>query len=219
VLLSIWTASAAHVASAQEPGTGFEAGLRVGFALPLGDALGGVGGGEDGNDLDRVIEGAIPIWVDLGYRVLPELFVGLYGQYGFGFSGTDRCDGSAEADCPSSTMRLGLQLHYHPLLESGANPWVGLGFGYEWLTFGVESGQDAISFTLRGFELLNLQAGLDFEVTESFHLGPAISFSLGQYSEASSDCSGYFVDQCMVPEFEAALHEWLMLGVRGAYAP
>jgi hypothetical protein len=219
LLISICTASAAHVASAQDPGTGFEAGLRVGYAVPLGDAA---GGDDDDNGLDRAIEGAVPIWIDLGYWVLPELFVGLYGQYGFGFVGDmfgNACDDNPEADCSAATMRLGLQLHYHPVPKSPANPWLGLGLGYEWLSFGGSEGDDEISVSVHGFELLNLQAGLDFKVTDNFYLGPALSFSLGQYSEISFDCSG--ANTCPDnPEIEEkAVHEWLMLAVRGAYAP
>jgi hypothetical protein len=216
VLVVICTA---RMAAAQEPGTGFEGGLRVGYAVPLGQA---VGGDDDDNDLDRAIAGAIPIWADLGYRVIPELFVGLYGQYGFGFIGDelgDGCDSSDQVDCSASTLRLGLQLHYHPVPESVANPWVGLGFGYEWLTFGIEGGDSKVSFTAHGFELLNLQAGLDFKVTDNFYLGPALSFSFGQYSRISADCSGDAECSDNPDIEEKAIHEWLMLAVRGAYAP
>jgi len=213
--------SLARTASAQDPGTGFEAGLRVGYAVPLGNL---VGGDDDDRGLDNAIKGALPIWADLGYRVLPELFLGLYGQYGFGFSGHmfgDACDDNPEPDCSASSLRLGLEVHYHPVPESVANPWVGLGLGYEWLMFAIERGGSGLSFTVHGFELLNLQAGLDFKVTDNFYLGPALSFSLGQYSEVSADCTGGDANDCPEdPEVEeTALHEWLVLALRGAYAP
>jgi len=212
--------STARVVSAQEPATGFEAGLRVGYAVPLGHL---VGGDDDDAALDRAIEGAIPIWVDLGYRVMPELFVGLYGQYGFGFPGDtfgNRCDANPDASCWASMLRLGLEVHYHPVPRSVANPWVGLGLGYEWLTIGIEQSDDELSLTVHGFELLNLQAGLDFKVTDNFYLGPALTFSLGQYSDVSTDCAGDATDCDEDPEIEEkAIHEWLVLAVRGAYAP
>jgi hypothetical protein len=218
--LVLFVLSLARTASAQDPGTGFETGLRVGYAVPLGNI---VGGNDDDRGLDNAIKGAVPIWVDLGYRVLPELFVGLYGQYGFGFSGDTFGDNCEESDtnCSASTLRLGLELHYHPVPKSVANPWVGLGLGYEWLTIGIERGSRELSFTVHGFELLNLQAGLDFKVTDNFYLGPALSFSLGQFSEVSASCSGGDADDCAEdPEIEEkAVHEWLVLAVRGAYAP
>jgi hypothetical protein len=212
--------SAAGQVRAQEPGTGFEAGLRSGYLLPLGKMT-----GDSGEDLDQGISGAIPIWVDIGYRVVPQAFVGVYGQYAFGFMGDQLgpvCDASDQVSCSATTIRIGLQAHYHPIPESLANPWVGLGFGYEWLSFGVEGGGNEVTITGHGFEFANLQAGLDFKVTDNFYLGPALSFSLGQYSDVSADCSGAASMACAsAPEEieDKALHEWLMLSVRGAYAP
>jgi hypothetical protein len=219
-LLALLASSTARVASAQDPGTGFEAGLRVGNAFALGRI---VGGDDEGGDLDRTVEGAVPIWIDLGYRVLPELFVGLYGQYAFGRIGDNfgqRCEVDPDAECPASMVRLGLQVHHHLAPESGTNPWLGLGLGYEWLTFGIEQSDRGLSITTHGFELLNLQAGLDFEVTDDFHLGPALSFSIGEYSGISAECSGVAIDCMEQPEIEeTGVHHWLMLAVRGAYAP
>src|SRR4051812_6830527 len=69
------------VARAQD--TGFEAGLRVEYGIPLGDATGA------GRPLSDGISGQIPLAIDLGYRVIPNLFIGLYAQYGFGFVGDE----------------------------------------------------------------------------------------------------------------------------------
>ena len=211
---------AAGRAHAQEPGTGFEAGLRSGYLLPFGKMT-----GDSDDDLDDGVSGAIPIWVDLGYRVIPPLFVGAYGQYGFGFVGGqlgDLCDANDEVSCTASTIRIGLQAHYHPIPDSLPNPWVGLGFGYEWLSVGAEGNGGSATLTAHGFEFASFQAGLDFKLTDNFYLGPALSFSLGQYGDASGDCSGSATAACAsaptsIPN--KALHEWLMLAVRGAYAP
>lgn len=110
--------------------------------------------------------------------------------------------------------------------KSAANPWVGIGFGYEWLSWSFSATGAEVSFTTHGFELANLMAGLDFEITEHFYLGPALSFSFGQYSEVGVSCSDSANDACEMepgqdgPNIESkALHEWLVLAVRGAYAP
>jgi hypothetical protein len=169
------------------------------------------------------IAGQIPLWLDVGYRALPELFVGAYFQYGFGFMG-DLFDESCDVDgidCSASDVRLGVQVHYHIMPFQSVDPWVGLGLGYEWLTLGAEGGGLETSTTARGFEFANFQAGADFLVGPKAAVGPFISFSLGQYSDASFDCSpatacGGFsgIDGDIENK---ALHEWLVLGVRGDF--
>lgn len=221
LLCLVLTAGHASAASAQsrERGEGFEAGLRTGYGIPLGKAA------DPDGDLSEGVSGKVPIWIDLGYRALPELFVGLYAQYGFGFVGSSleaACD-SPGVDCSTSIVRLGAQLHYHPAPRGSVDPWIGLGFGYEWATWGTEAGGAEVSFSSRGFELLNLQLGLDVPVATNFYIGPAVSFSLGQYDSLAVDCSG--VADCStlsdvdgdIPD--KALHEWLVLGVRATYAP
>ena len=218
--LVAFTIAPLSVASAQAPGTGFEAGLRSGYALSMGKVS-----GDSDDELNDEFSSAVPIWLDVGYRALPELFVGAYGHYAFTFMNGrfgELCE-DPRADCSVSDVRIGVQAHYHPAPESLANPWVGLGFGYEWLAFGLEANGSEASLTLHGFELVHLQAGLDFEVSEHFFLGPVISFSLGQYASASIECSSPVASACdSVPTVgieDTALHEWLTFAVRGAYAP
>jgi hypothetical protein len=201
--------------------TGFEAGLRLGYGIPLGDVTGEGGGG----DLADGIEGQIPIILDVGYRVIPQLFVGLYAQYGFGFVGDvidAACDASSEISCSAHDIRLGIEGHFHFMPGEKLDPWIGLGLGYEWLTLGVEGGGAEVSITASGFEFFNLQAGLDIAASEHFYVGPFLSVSFAQYSDLSVDCSsnnfcdGFGADGDIE---ETAIHEWLMLGVRGAYTP
>src|SRR5438105_4003214 len=51
-------------------------GLRLGYALPMGNLA-------EGAKLGDGISGQIPIWIDAGYMVTPNILLGLYGQYGF----------------------------------------------------------------------------------------------------------------------------------------
>lgn len=62
---------------ADDAASGFEAGLRLGYAVSMGDIV------ED-EALSDGISGHVPLWLDVGYRVTPEVFLGGYGQYGFG---------------------------------------------------------------------------------------------------------------------------------------
>jgi hypothetical protein len=199
--------------------TGFEVGLRLGYGIPLGNTSGN-------EKLSDGIGGQVPIIIDLGYRVIPNLFVGLYGQYGFSWVGgnvSDACDMSSEISCSAHDIRLGVEAQFHFLPRQKLDPWVGLGVGYEWMGISVEGGGVKVSMTPHGFEFVNLQAGLDILVAEHFYLGPFLSLSIAQYSDMSVDCSAGSV---LCNQFGAggtiqdkALHEWLMLGVRGAFAP
>ncbi|HEY6556793.1 MAG TPA: hypothetical protein VI072_05955 [Polyangiaceae bacterium] len=181
----------------------FFIGLRLGYGIPLGT----VDGVTDGK-LSDFASGQIPIWIDLAYRVTPNILVGLYASYGFAIMG-DFCD---EGDCSGADIRFGLQGQYHLSPGESFNPWFGLGIGYEIFDYSLES-EDGSSQegSLKGFEFVNLQAGGDFKLSDSVGIGPFVSFSLGQYSTVG------FGDQSESLD-EKALHEWLTLGVRGAFS-
>lgn len=223
--LASWLGLAAAVcvfsSVARAEDTGFEAGLRVGYGIPMGDV-------DDDGKLSDIIGGQIPLILDIGYRVTPNLFVGLYGQYGFGWVGGDTstaCDSSSEVSCSAQDIRLGIEAQFHFLPRQKLDPWIGLGIGYEWMGVSIEGGGIEVSATASGFEFINLQAGLDIAVAEHFYIGPFLNLSFGQYSDLSIDCSSGASAICggqfgASGEIEnKALHEWLMIGVRGAYAP
>lgn len=196
--------------------TGFEAGARIGYGIPLGEIA-------DDIDLADGIDGQVPIWVDVGYRPIDALMIGLYFQYGIGLIDNEACDIDG-VDCSANDIRLGVQAHYHISPEEQLDPWIGLGIGYEWLNRSVEAMGTEVSSTLKGFELLNLQAGLDIAIAEHVKLGPFLSFSLGQYGSGSADCSGGGCSA--LGSFEAdgdidekSLHQWLVIGARVAYTP
>jgi hypothetical protein len=204
--------------TARAQDTGFEAGLRVGYGVPLGNV-------DKNIKLSDEIGGEIPLIIDVGYRVIPNLFVGLYGQYAFGWvSGntSKACDMSSQFSCSAHDIRLGVEGHFHFMPREKLDPWVGLGIGYEWLGISVSGGGADVSSTITGFEFFNLQAGLDIALAEHFYLGPFVTLSFAQFSGGTVVCKSTICGS----GFEAngdirgkALHEWLLIGVRGAYAP
>jgi hypothetical protein len=114
------------------------------------------------------------------------------------------------------------------MLRQKLDPWIGLGFGYEWLNITMEGsmgGRSAsITMTPHGFEFFNLQAGLDIQVVEHFYVGPFVTLAVAQADSRSVDCTTSVASFC--DQFGAsrdvrnkALHQWLLLGVRGTYAP
>jgi opacity protein-like surface antigen len=183
------------------PERGVEVGLRTGLALPFGkiDA--------HSDDISTVVSLQIPIWLDLGYRVTPEITVGAYAQLGF-IVNTNACQG-----CTARDWRFGATARYHFQPKEPVHPWVGFGAGYEIFTrdFAVPGGQSG-SATNRGWEFANFQAGVDKRYSRNATLGAFISFSFGEITAESAKIAGTSTD---VPDFEKSVHEWLLFGVRG----
>jgi hypothetical protein len=171
-------------------------GLRLGYAFALGSV-------EEGAKMSEGTSGQIPIWLDAGYMVTPNIMLGLYGQYGF--VQLKDCD-----DCSSHDIRFGVQGQYHLSPAESVDPWLGLGVGYEIIS--VSRTLQGTDFTVSdtGFEFLNLQGGADFKLADAFTLGPFVSFSLGQYSNQSAGDESASIEN-------KALHEWLTIGAKGTF--
>ena len=165
----------------------------------------------------------VPIWVDLGYRVGPRLYLGVFGQYAFGLSPHGYCDRAL--DCSESVTRFGANAHYHFLPDALIDPWVGLGFGYEFFSFKVSGTIPVVQWdidasgTESGFEFANFQLGGDIRLSPSFALGPFIAFSLAQYSSATGGANIGMSGPTSVNEGiqDKKLHSWLMFGMRVVY--
>ena len=170
-------------------------GLRLGYGLPMGNET-------EGAALSDRVSGMIPIWLDLGYMVTPNIMVGAYGQYGF--ASVKNCPSGS--DCSAHDLRFGVQGQYLVSPGEQLDPWFGLGIGYESLAGSVDGADGSMS----GLEFANLQAGLDYAVMPDLGVGPFLSMSFGQYSSQSADGDSSDISQ-------TALHEWLTLGLRGAF--
>lgn len=191
--------AAASTEGVPDGGGKIKLGLRVGYGLPMGEA-------SKDNKMSDAVSGMIPIWLDLGYMVTPNIMVGLYAQYGLIMLDSkikDACD-----DCSASDIRIGLQAQYHLSPGESLNPWFGLGIGYEMFNLKTPSptGSGSVDANATGFEFANLQAGADFKVGDSMGVGPFASFSIGQYSKVEGND---------IPE--KSMHQWLVLGVKGTF--
>ena len=196
--------------------SGFEFGARIGYAHPLG----GVEGGDD-SDLKDFVSGQIfPIWADIGYRINPTVFIAGYFSYGIGGPGDvvgDWCD-LGNADCLAVSSRLGVQAQFHLLPEGSADPWLGVGTGFESTGVTFSGDDEEITFAYGGWEALLLQGGVDFKLSEYVALGPFMGLTLSQYSSIScdGDLCGTFLDEEID---EKKWHEWLFVGIRGKFGP
>jgi hypothetical protein len=174
--------------------SGFAFGVRGAWAFPFGDV-------SSTARLQDQVFGQIPVWLEAGWRFNKNLYAGLYGQRGFGFS--NNCP--IGNDCSTGGWRFGVEGIYTLLPDGTLQPWFGLGVGYELL--GTTRGGEDLSY--RGFELLILQAGLDWALSRQFSIGPFASVSLfGKYTTQSANG---------VSNDVSASHNWLQTGVKATF--
>jgi hypothetical protein len=205
--------------------TGFSTGLRLGVGVPLGKAGDDVLGAE--RDLNDLTPWRAPVWIDIGYALTGGLTIGAYAQVGVGGNG-DRCI----SDCDWSDIRVGAEAMLPFLPGAPVNPWLGVGLGWEWLTFrqlltidvpddmgGTTPVRFRVAERFGGPELL-LQGGVDFQVEDALRIGPYASATLSQYLTDSFTCTPG--NPACPPDGSidgSALHSWIGVGLRGAYTP
>ena len=192
--------AAGAVSTDSPPDTGgkIKVGLRLGYMLPMGDAA-------KDSKLSDAVSGGIPIQLDLGYMVTPNIMVGAYASYAIimlSSDAKDKCD-AAKVDCSASQLRFGLQGQYPLSPGQSLDPWFGLGLGLEMVD--SKSGDAKGGFS--GLEFANIMAGADFKATDSLAVGPFVNFAIGQYSKTTGDGGADIKDK--------AMHQWLTLGVKG----
>jgi outer membrane protein len=199
--------------------------MRLGLGVPLGKAGEDVLGAQ--RDVSDLTPWRAPIWIDVGYRASEVTTVGVYVQVGVGGNG-DACAG----ECDWSDIRVGAQGQWRLAPGASVDPWLGVGVGYESLSFrtlqvvdvfdpeGGNAGQASVrtSERLAGPELL-LQGGVDFRVEDWLSIGPYASATLGQYLSDDFKCRPN-VGGCPESSLSGSgFHSWLGIGLRGSYAP
>jgi hypothetical protein len=178
--------------------SGAEIAVHTGFTLPVGNI-------DASGSFSDAISGFIPIGAELGYRLNPSVYLGLFGEYGLGI--TKNCPSTL--DCSAHTISIGLEGRYRFSHMSQLGPWVGFGVGYEWLNLSAIFNGATASSTANGLQFGRVSGGFDFAVTPAFTVGPYIAASLGEY--LSEDSAG--------PGADKALHGFLQVGVRIAFLP
>ncbi len=201
----------AHAQTAHPPDTaGLDLGIRIGYAIPFGDIS-----GDAGNGLASRVSSAVPLIFEVGYRFDAAFTVGALFQYGFLQVNDNFC--GANADCSGSVARLGVEGLYHVDLGKPFVPWVGLGTGYEWGSINASNALGNASESANGWEFLTLQAGGDVRLPPApeIAVGPFVSFSIARYGSGS----GQFGNTTFSGDItNPAVHEWLQIGLRGAFS-
>ncbi|HEX8794171.1 MAG TPA: hypothetical protein VF765_24680 [Polyangiaceae bacterium] len=210
-----------NTARADATPTGIEVGLRSGYAIPLGNLV-GAPSGQTAPNLSDTISGMVPIWLDAGYRLNPNMMIGAFFQYGLAFTNNGTKSlfsgcGTSGVSCSANDLMFGAQFHYHFMPDQTIDPWAGIGVGYEILNGSAsQGGQSLGGASFNGFQFVNLQVGGDYKVMPNLGVGPFIAFSLGEYSGCSfNGPNGQSAGTCTINN--SAMHEWLTFGIRGAY--
>ncbi len=194
---------------------GFQLALRTGVAVPFGDVT-------RATAMSDALGVQVPFLVDVGAKVLPQLFVGVYlGAAVGGAAGQveNQCT-RAGVNCTGLGFRFGLLAQYNFLPKALINPWVGYGFGYEIAGSSGSNGSNTITNRIRGFELAHLLGGVDFRLQDWFGIGPFLDVALGRYDVAESEVNaGGSITSLGGTVTEKAFHAWGIFGVRATMLP
>lgn len=211
-----------HVAS-----TGVQVGARLGYAAGAGSVYSGLG-------VADASVGTLPVIADLGWRALPELYVGAYGQFAPVMLRENPQSCPQGFSCAAQNWRIGLQVDYHFLPRTRLDPYVGIGGGYEILRTHVSGtttiplpqgpapGQVDSTVVDRGWEFANLTLGFDWRASKAIGVGPFATATLARYNVREGDrtvtVAGNVVPSAQEP-IDHATHAQFLFGIRGTFNP
>lgn len=170
-------------------GAGFQGG--AGYLYKNGQRLDGTTGDVKVTDGSN---GSLPVILEVGYRLNPTWFAGLFGQYAYVLVKENPFTCPEGFDCSATQWKFGPRLQYHFSPDSSFDPFLGVGVGIVLLT-GTAEGQIqvptpagpvpanlTVDSTTRGPEFLNLTFGVRWKVSDSLSLGPALDVSYNSYT-------------------------------------
>lgn len=178
---------------------GFVFGGRVGYALGRGDYT-------EIRPSKLANDGQIFVWGDLGYAPIPYLSFGLYLAGGYVLP-----DCGEDATCSGWTLRFGPEVLARFLPFQKISPMLGVGAGFEWLTQSISFGDVSSTNTFTGFELLNIQAGIDVRRADEI-FGVFLLYSMGKFNHRSVSSDLGDSSESIDP---TTTHSWLGIGLRG----
>lgn len=199
------------VASAQN--SGFALGMRAGYAVPFGDA-------GDGASLSDLAKGAVPVQVDVDYRLTNAWRMGVSLSFG-----PARVADAAKTALEAGGLRevgdhrqqvLAFQVARAFNTSGSFAPWVGVEGGYEWtryaggrLASGLETEVGRSGFT--GAVLV----GGDYAVSPRFTVGPYVAVDLGRYTQ---DLTWVENDGASSTDIrDRGLHQWVRAGIKATW--
>jgi hypothetical protein len=144
------------------------------IAIGAGYAEGGGSVGTNRPDIEDVAGGGTALEVQIGYRVSPNLGIGLYGTI------AEHEEGDLLDDTTSVFQATaGVQGTWHLRPTRTIDPWISLGSG--WKTMWLDpDGEDDV-YVLHGTDLVRLQLGVDVRLSPEVAITPAVTGSVGTY--------------------------------------
>lgn len=151
-------------------GTGYEQGFgNVGSGQPSLTDVGTAGGA---------------VHLGVGYRLIPQLSVGVYGS-GAMFGRSDQVDNST--NLYSATAGVEAAWHFLPK-ASALDPWVSLGTGWRGYWEHADQGNTA----MHGWEIAKLQVGVDYRIDKAVAVSPVVGVDMTTFFTQSTPASnGY----------------------------
>jgi hypothetical protein len=214
--------------ASMEASAGPQVGARVGY-------WGGAGVVYSGLNLNDATSGAIPVIIDVGWRFLPRLYAGVYGQLAPVLTKANPLSCPDGTSCSAQDYRIGLEVDYHFAPSSRVDPYVGASGGYEWLqmnvgggttvptSVGAQPGSVNASVTDRGWEMAALTLGVDVRPSRGVAVGPFVTGTLGEFNVRTGTqtvtVAAAVVQSTPVPDVNHGLHELLIAGLRGTFNP
>ena len=212
---------------AAEPG--LQLGARVGFTAGAGSVISGI-------PVTEASSGAVPVIIDAGWRIRPEIYVGAYGQIAPVLLRENPETCPQGFNCSARNWRVGIQADLHFLPRSRLDPYAGVGVGYEILhttvngtapiplpTGATVPGQVESSVVDRGWEYGNVSVGFDYRISNVVGLGPFATATLAQYNVRESSrtvtVAGNEVSAGTQGPIDHTLHAQFIVGLRGTFNP
>ena len=157
-----------------------EIGVSGGYAQGTGDIGDGMGSVGDLAGAGGAGE------LQLGYRLLPHLTLGLYGTFS-GYADGDLIQQSTDVLGASA----GIRADWHFLPAAELDPWVSLGTGWRGLWLSPDQGGNT---SLQGFEIARLQVGVDYRITPEVSISPVLGASVSRYTQQDSPATDGYQD-------------------------
>jgi hypothetical protein len=184
--------------------SGLQLAVRGAFNVPTGSI-------DSGSNFSDGFSGFAPFGLEAGYRFDRHIYMGLFGEYGFGFM--KNC--AAGFDCSAHTWALGVNARYHVFASPTLRPWIGLNAGYEWLDVDANAPGNNASASAHGLRYFGAEMGLDLFVAPMLAVGPYFSGSVGEYSSETQSVNGADTTQ----PFAKAMHAFFQFGLRFSFVP
>jgi outer membrane autotransporter protein len=176
--------------------SGFTFGARLGVGFPGGQLLAASTTQMTSGEASDLFGVLIPVTLELGYRITPHWYVGLYGSVGYATATNCSTNGTDAGDCSETDYRFGVDVEYAFRPEQVWQPWVGVGAGWEVTNqFQTDLSGDESTGSLNGVELAHVNVGNDWRISPRDKLGVYGLVTFDTYD------NGY-------------VHEWYMVGIR-----